>query len=108
MIELEGPNEKVLTKSGLPTKKLAGAQKQVRDWRTWLTDNVAYARSELGLRDIEARCPAYIIIGRRTALDPKQAKEYVALSADGTTVMSYDRLRDLVGRSARNGENPNG
>ena len=108
MIELEGPNASVLTKAGLPTKKLAEAQKQIRDWRTWLTDNVAYARGELGLRDIDARCPGYIIIGRRTALDPKQARAYGALSADGTTVMSYDRLRDLVGRRIWNGEDPNG
>jgi hypothetical protein len=68
----------------------------VRDWRTWLTDNVAYARNELGLRDIEATCPAYIVIGRRASFDPKQAKTYRALSSEGTTVMSYDRLRDLI------------
>ena len=101
MVELESPNEKALTKAGLPAKKLAEALKQVRDWRTWLTDNVAYARGELGLMDIEANCPAYIVIGRRGSLDPKQAKTYSALSTNGTTVMSYDRLLDQMNRAAR-------
>lgn len=103
MIELESPNERVLTKAGLPAKKLAEAQKQIRDWRGWLTDNVAYARDELGLKDIEAACPAYIVIGRRANLDPKQSKIYRALSADGVTVMSYDRLADLVQRNSLRG-----
>ncbi len=92
MVELESPRQKPLTKTGLPAKKLAEASRQIRDWRTWLTDNVAYARNELGLKDIDAGIPAYIIIGRRASLDPKQVKTYRALSSDETTVMSYDRL----------------
>lgn len=101
MVELESPNEKALTKAGLPAKKLAEALKQVRDWRTWLGDNVAYARGELGLKDIEATCSAYVVIGRRGNLDPKQVKTYRALSSEGTTVMSYDRLLDQMNRAAR-------
>jgi hypothetical protein len=101
MVELESPNEKPLTKSGLPAKKLAEALKQIRDWRTWLTDNVAYARGELGLKDIEADCPAHIVIGRRGTLDPKQAKTYGALSTDRTTIMSYDRLLEQMNRAPR-------
>ena len=96
MIELESPVERPLTKAGLPAKKLAEAQKQVRDWRTWLSDNVAYARSELGLKGIDGNCRAYIIIGRRATLDPKQIKEYRALSTSSTTVMTYDRLIDQL------------
>jgi hypothetical protein len=109
MVELESPNEKALTKAGLPANKLAEALKQIRDWRTWLSDNVAYARGELGLKDIAATCPAYIIIGRRGTLDPKQVKTYRALSTDGVTVMSYDRLLDQMnrvpqGRQAQDGQ----
>ena len=89
------------TKAGLPAKKLAEALKQVRDWRTWLADNVAYARGELGLKDIEANCPAYVIIGRRGSLDPKQVKTYRALSTEANTVMSYDRLLEQMNRAAR-------
>jgi len=101
IVELESPNEKALTRAGLPAKKLAEASRQIRDWRTWLTDNVAYARSELGLKDIEAICPAYIVIGRRSSLDPKQIKTYRALSSDGTTVMSYDRLLEQMVQAAQ-------
>jgi Domain of unknown function (DUF4263) len=108
MVELESPNEKALTKAGLPANKLAEALKQIRDWRTWLSDNVAYARGELGLKDIEASCPAYIIIGRRRMLDPKQVKIYRALSTDGTTVMSYDRLLDQMNRAPQGGQAQNG
>ncbi len=101
MVELESPNERTLTKAGLPAKKLAEALKQIRDWRTWLTDNVGYARGELGLKEIEGNCSAYIVIGRRSRLDPKQIKTYRALSEDRTTVMSYDRLLEHMNRTAR-------
>lgn len=94
MIELESPNAKVLTKADLPAKKLAEALKQVRDWRTWLTDNLAYARGELGLKDIDAQCAAFVIIGRRGSLEPRQAPQYRALSGNGINVMTYDRLLD--------------
>lgn len=98
MIELEGPNERILTKSGLPARKLAEALKQVRDWRAWLKANVGYARDQLGLRGIDAEGPAYILIGRRSGIHPKQADVYRALSDNRTVVMTYDRLRDLIGR----------
>ncbi len=97
MVELESPTKKALTKAGLPANKCAEAMKQVRDWRSWLTDNIAYAREELGLKDIDANCRAYIVIGRRSSLDAKQVKTYRALSTDNTVVMSYDRLRDVIG-----------
>ena len=107
MVELESPNEKALTKAGVPASKLAEALGQVRDWRTWLTDNVAYAREEVGLKEIDANCPAFVIIGRRSSLDPKQIKRYRALSTDGVTVMSYDRLHDHM-NSERKSEVWNG
>ncbi len=107
-IELESPNEKALTRAGVPARKLAGALSQVRDWRTWLTENTAYARSELGLKDIAGTCDAFVIIGRRNSLDPKQITKYRALSADGVTVMSYDRLRDTIRNSTHRGPIQNG
>ena len=95
-IELENPNLKLLTKAGLPTSKLSVALSQVRDWRIWLTDNIVYAREERGLKDIDGNCKAFIIMGRRNSLDPKQIKRYRALSSSGTTVMTYDRLQDTI------------
>ena len=107
-IELENPNAKALTKVGLPARKLAEALGQARDWRMWLTDNVAYAREERGLKDIDGSCDAFVIIGRRSSLDPSQIKKYRALSADGVTVMSYDRLHDAIKNSTRSGKVTNG
>ena len=100
-IELESPTEKTLTKAGLPAKKLADALGQIRDWRMWLTDNVAYARQERGLKDIDGNCEAIVVIGRRSSLDPKQIKRYRALSSDGIAVMSYDRLHDSMRTTSR-------
>lgn len=95
-IELESPTAKALTKAGLPARKLADALGQIRDWRTWLMDNVAYARQERGLKDIDGNCEAVVVIGRRSSLDPKQVNRYRAISTDGITVMSYDRLHDSM------------
>ena len=95
-VELENPNAKALTQAGLPAAKLADALRQVRDWRTWLTDNVAYARNERGLKDIDANCRAFVVIGRRNGLPPRQVMRYRGLSEGQTTVMSYDRLRDTL------------
>jgi hypothetical protein len=55
----------------------------------------------LGLKDIDGKCSGYIVIGRRSTLIPRQVKAYRALSADGITVMSYDRLLDHMKRVAR-------
>ena len=107
-IELESPNVKALTKAGLPARKLADALGQVRDWRMWLTDNVAYAREERGLKDIDGNCEAFVVIGRRSSLDPKQVKKYRGLSTDALTVMSYDRLLDSIKNSSHSGKKHNG
>ena len=96
LIELEGPTEMVLTKEGLPAKKLASAMKQIRDWRTWLRDNISYARDQLGLTDIHAECRSIIIIGRRHSIDTKLASVYGSLSCNSDTVMTYDRLLEIV------------
>ena len=107
-IELESPTVKALTKAGLPARKLADALGQIRDWRTWLTDNIAYARQERGLTDIDGNCDAVVVIGRRSSLDPRQIKKYRALSRDGIIVMSYDRLHDSIRRTHHRGTVENG
>lgn len=96
LIELEGPTEAILTKDGLPAKRLAGAMKQIRDWRGWLRTNIAYARDQLGLTDIHAECRSVIAIGRRQSLDIKKASTYAALSTNSDAVMTYDRLLEIA------------
>jgi hypothetical protein len=96
VIELESPTAAVFTQSGRPAKKLNEAMAQVRDWRIWLRNNIAYAQSELGFKDLTAECQAWIIIGRRTALVPKHALRYRELSSSHLTVFSYDRLAEAA------------
>jgi hypothetical protein len=104
MIELESPARPLLTQAGLPSGKLSQALGQIRDWRIWLRRNIAYAQTELALVDLSAECRAYVIIGRRSALQSRHILKYRELSSDQTTVMTYDRLRDAI----RRGRTPEG
>ena len=96
MVELESPTKSPLTKAGLPTAKLNEALTQVRDWRSWLRLNIAYAQSQLGFSDLHAEVHAYVVIGRRSMLEAKNIRRYQELSSDKTGVMSYDRLVDTM------------
>ena len=108
MIELESPTKNPLTKAGLLTSKLNEALTQVRDWRSWLRPNIAYAQGQLGFSDLHAEVKAYVVIGRRSMLDARHIRRYQALSTDATTVMSYDRLLETIhsGRMLATVENP--
>lgn len=101
MVELESPAVTPLTQAGLPTAKLREAQGQIQDWRIWLRDNIAYARTQLGFRDLTAEARAVIVLGRRPAIDLKHAKKWRELSNGSTRIMTYDRLIDSFG-SGRN------
>jgi Domain of unknown function (DUF4263) len=63
-VELEAPNKKVITKAGRKTADVEHALQQVRDWRTWLTQNLSYAQGTLRLERINPRFFGYVIIGR--------------------------------------------
>jgi len=72
-VELESHNAKSFTKKGDYTKELTHAIKQIIDWRSWISNNIQYARNErnkngLGLTDIVSNLPGLIIIGRRKDL----------------------------------------
>ncbi len=92
LVELESPCASIQTKDGQPAAKLNHALAQIRDWRIWLRANIAYAQNQLGFRDISAECPAWIIIGRRSSLQPKHALKYRELSSTNTNTMTYDRV----------------
>lgn len=98
LVELESPTRPPLNQSGLPSGKLAEALGQIRDWRAWLRQNIAYAQQQLGFADLNAECPAYVIIGRRSSLQSRSITKFRELSDNRTTVMTYDRLLDAVGR----------
>ena len=102
MIELESPSESQLTQSGLPAKKLRDAMGQVRDWRSWLRDNIAYAQNQLGFKGLNAESRAFIIIGRRNRISSKHAQKWRELSDHSNQIMSYDRLLETIPRNRFN------
>jgi len=76
VVELESQKSKCFTKNGDYTKELTHAVKQIEDWRSWIRDNIQYARNDrnkngLGLTDIVPDLPGLIIIGRRNDLHEK-------------------------------------
>ena len=106
-VELEIPNKKVITKAGRKTSELEHAIQQVRDWRSWVTENLSYARKDkekngLGLSDIVPRFYGYVIIGRREAFTEKfnelrrqiQRDELITIrSWDGVIEWAYKRAK---------------
>ena len=108
MIELESPMKSPLTRAGVPSQKLNEALAQVRDWRAWLRSNVAYAQSQLGFENLDAECEGVVVIGRRHSIDARHAVRYRELSRERTTIMTYDRLVDAMGRGRSIMEGSNG
>jgi hypothetical protein len=73
-VELEKPSNKLFTEKGDPTARLNHSYRQITDWRTWLKNNIDYARrlpekEGMGLTDIDGDCSGLIIIGRRANTD---------------------------------------
>lgn len=64
-VELESPKYKMFTQKGEETKEFKHGLKQFDDWRSWLTDNIAYAQKTLGFTQIDADLPCFLFIGRR-------------------------------------------
>ena len=103
MVELESPVTKILTAAKLPARKLNEALGQIRDWRAWIRKNIAYAQTELGFRDLDAECPAFIVIGRRSQITQDCVTRYRELSTSDTTVMTYDRLFESISNGRPHG-----
>lgn len=108
MVELESPVARVLTAAKLPARKLNEALGQIRDWRAWIRKNIAYAQSELGFVNLDAECPAFVVIGRRSQITKGCVSQYRELSTAQTTVLTYDRLIDAIGNGRSHGELSNG
>lgn len=109
MVELESPAVRPLTQAGLPASKLNQALGQVRDWRSWIRTNIAYAYTELGFAGLTAESQAIIVIGRRNGLNPSHALKWRELSDNLTQVMTYDRLLETISRGRLiDGEGKNG
>lgn len=122
MIELEPPNVRLFTKEGNPARRLAGAIKQVDDWRNYVMSNrqeVLVRLSEYymdkdmtygpkhgdprdcgGLPLADSRSTVYwhycIVIGRRATLsDNERALKAKFLENHRIEVATHDRLVEL-------------
>ena len=102
LVELESPSCPVERRDGLPTQQLNHAIGQVRDWRSWLRNNIDYARRPknqggLGLVGIDLRASGLIIIGRRQEYSARY-NEYRLEMIDRERIMihSYDWLVDVA------------
>jgi hypothetical protein len=95
LVEIESPRASRGKKSGEATAGLNHAINQVQDWRRWLADNVAYARTELHLTDIDGNALGLIIMGRRgDGVDPRRLQQM--LHQNQVEVHSYDWLVDTL------------
>ena len=106
-VELESPQKTVITKLGRKTAKLEHAIQQIRDWRSWVTDNLSYARQSkeqngLGLVDISPRFFGYVIIGRRKNYNKKFNELRRQLIRDElVTVCSWDGITEWARKRAK-------
>lgn len=100
VVELESPHAELFTKRGDESAALRHAIRQVEDWRSWVGENIAYARSEsdhgLNLPSISANTPAWVIIGRRRTDRPKgfDSRRQQWRDRYGIEVHSFDWLLD--------------
>jgi hypothetical protein len=102
LVELESPTAKMFTKSGLPSRSLNQALRQIMDWRAWLAANRDYAtrsRDQQGLEliDISPSPPGLILIGRRSSLAAAdRARRKQIERSNNVTIHSYDWLVEFA------------
>ncbi|WP_333004957.1 Shedu anti-phage system protein SduA domain-containing protein [Vibrio coralliilyticus] len=98
LIEIEKPTDKIFTKHGKASQKLADALKQIEDWRDWITDNTPQSNrlfpSKSALVFQKPRYIYTIYIGRRAEmLDMgKYRRRYE--DAHKVNIRSFDRLAE--------------
>lgn len=65
LVEIESPTLSFFTKSGRPSANLTHAIQQVRDWQSWIHNNLSYARRLMPSIEYPLGC---IFAGRRSAI----------------------------------------
>lgn len=96
LVEIEPSETPLFTKDGDVTARVNHALRQVSDWRAWLRENVAYARSSLGLPNLHSECRAFVIVGRSAVLTGEERGRLANLNLERngkTEVLTYDDLR---------------
>jgi len=107
-LELQSPHAKLFRKDGNPSAALNDAVRRVVDWRTWLRNNIDYARrpSEndgLNLIDISVDIPYYIFIGRQRDLNDNNRNRRRQMSKElKVQIHTYDWLIKTVEDEQKN------
>jgi hypothetical protein len=126
LIELEPPNDMVITKSGVPSKRLNGAFAQVNDWKEYISQNSVAFRQDLAKwcikRDLLGDCKSvknpvngtghylsapdtfiyfnyHIAIGNRSSIDDERRRRINQLNYQGdykTGIFTYGRFVDVA------------
>lgn len=110
-VEIECSTKQVITKSGRKRAELEHALQQVRDWRSWVRNNMAYAQRRkgkygIGLEGIHADFFGYVIIGRRKHFNTKfeeirqdlRRNERIEVRSWDSLVEHGRRRADVLGR----------
>jgi hypothetical protein len=101
LVEIEVASKKLFTKAGFASAHLAQSQGQVEDWRQWVHDHVAYARTTLpGIDD--PNC--WVILGRRRDLNERGVRALARKNKElpYITIQTYDDLVDKARRHLTN------
>jgi hypothetical protein len=100
VIELKHPSKKAYKNNGNPTSEMTDALEKIRNWRSWLEDNLNYAQRKkesngLGLTEITPDLPGLIIIGRRNEESEKHRIKRRNLGKESNIeIHTYDWLFD--------------
>ena len=106
-VELESPKAKMFTKAGELSATTNHAIRQIEDWRVWLGRNRDYATrphsaSGLGLVDVDANVPGWVIIGRREEVSPDtHGRRRERGHRMGLRIHSYDWLLERAAARVR-------
>lgn len=113
-IEIERADVPLFTANGDPSYQLTHAQRQVRNWKQWISDNKQQVRDYLVNRTYlswdrsstegqPGGAPAYgfddrylLVIGRRTGMTPAQRWQLHQICEEFPKTITYDMLLDAL------------
>jgi hypothetical protein len=103
LVEIEAPRHDITRSAKKPKKgrkpvapalsaPAEHAVQQIRDWREWLTSNVAFAQGQLNLHYLNNRAPGLVIIGRADPVSERQAARSRVDEDERISIHSWDWL----------------
>jgi len=95
LVEIESPNDPLYTKERLPkpSKELREADSQMKEYLSYVKNNILYLRNKLPEINVE-KTTGLIIIGRSSRLTKKQLEKLEKDNSQtiGYKILTYDEL----------------